>query len=190
MRPTRAFSLIELLVVISIVTVLIAVLLPTLSLSRDVAASSVCLSNQRQIGIASAAYQGQFRGVNAPTWKLHNTAIPAGTLNYRRRVDPNLSATDKLFGIPALYPGTSSSGWIWSNYLLGQLGTVNALICPSRQTAWIKPSMNAIREADPNDGQGYIPLNGSYGVNVYIYEGLTSGMWVRPEKLRFPSQTV
>lgn len=59
--PTRsvhpkAFSLIELLVVISIIVLLIAILLPALQASRDVARSALCLSNLRQMGIATNVY--------------------------------------------------------------------------------------------------------------------------------------
>jgi len=46
----RAFSLIELLVVISIIALLIALLLPALTTAREAAKSVQCLSNQRQVG--------------------------------------------------------------------------------------------------------------------------------------------
>ena len=52
----RGFTLIELLVVISIIALLIAILLPALSSARESARQSVCLSNQRQNGIALHAY--------------------------------------------------------------------------------------------------------------------------------------
>ncbi len=61
-RIARAFTLIELLVVISIVALLIAILLPALGAARDAAKGSMCLSNQRQIGLVTYAYVSDDNG--------------------------------------------------------------------------------------------------------------------------------
>lgn len=60
-EPTRkhnAFSLIELLVVISILALLVGILLPALSLARQAATKGACGSNLRQVGVALSIYQG------------------------------------------------------------------------------------------------------------------------------------
>jgi prepilin-type processing-associated H-X9-DG protein/prepilin-type N-terminal cleavage/methylation domain-containing protein len=50
------FSIVELLVAITVIAVLIALLLPSLESSRVVARTLKCASNQRQIGVALVAY--------------------------------------------------------------------------------------------------------------------------------------
>lgn len=52
----RAFSLIELLVVVSIVTLLVAMLLPALTQAREAAFATICASNQKQWGTAFYLY--------------------------------------------------------------------------------------------------------------------------------------
>ena len=66
MRKTSAFTLVELLVVISIIAVLIAILLPSLNKARDHAQTVVCASNLRQIGIACQAYAVESKGCIVP----------------------------------------------------------------------------------------------------------------------------
>ncbi len=52
----RAFSLIELLIVISLLALLMAILLPALALTRSQACRVVCESNLRQLFLANAGY--------------------------------------------------------------------------------------------------------------------------------------
>lgn len=58
----RAFTLVELLVVIGVIAVLIAVLLPTLSRARRSAASISCASNMRQWALATEMYANENGG--------------------------------------------------------------------------------------------------------------------------------
>ena len=58
----RAFTLIELIVVIGIIALLMALLLPALTSARKSARSIACMSNLRQIGISSEAYRNDYKG--------------------------------------------------------------------------------------------------------------------------------
>ena len=61
-RRRRAFTLVELLVVIGIIAVLVGVLLPTMSTAREHAKTTACLSNLRQLAIAAHIYANHHGG--------------------------------------------------------------------------------------------------------------------------------
>lgn len=73
MQAKPGFTLVELLVVISVIALLVALLLPTLARSRETAESTGCLSNLRQLGLATALYAQDRKDAIMPFgWEINS----------------------------------------------------------------------------------------------------------------------
>lgn len=62
LSPRRGFTLIELLVVVSIIAILAALLIPAISMARQAAVKTKCLSSLRQQGMAIQGYTMDWNG--------------------------------------------------------------------------------------------------------------------------------
>lgn len=117
----RAFTLIEVLVVVAIIALLIAILLPVLSNAKYVARTAECASQLRQMGVAAISYSidndgfyphkmdpGSTAVRNTLDGKLYRsefnvTAVrEQGTIkyNYIPLLDPYVANTDEIFICP------------------------------------------------------------------------------------------
>lgn len=71
-QPIRAFTLLELLVVIAIISLIMAVLIPSLQKAKDRARAAKCGANLRNFGSAMQVFLGEF-GQQGPTEKGFET---------------------------------------------------------------------------------------------------------------------
>lgn len=76
-RAHKAFTLVELLVVMSIIAILSALLLPSLSRTKESGKRARCTSNLRQLGIAGQLYWDDHEGYAFP---YHNGETNGGDL--------------------------------------------------------------------------------------------------------------
>ena len=59
---SKSFTMIELIVVISIIAILAAMLLPALHGAKEMGKMTVCLNNMKQLGTAGSLYEADYNG--------------------------------------------------------------------------------------------------------------------------------
>lgn len=117
------FSLIELLVVISIISILASLLLPVLSRAREMAASAKCTNNLRQCAMGVISYADDFGG-NSPAMHTGTSIwVPyfCGTTTAKNKYIPAFSTGG------AYSAGTAST---WKNTYAVYRRHVGILGCP------------------------------------------------------------
>lgn len=117
-RRLRAFTLVELLLVITIIAILVSITIPALGSSRETARRVKCLANLKQLGTGIQAYMNDSNDLLPRVRPFHD---PSGNQN-----DPSLlDVMVQYMSIPAPErsdPNDPNSPWIHVS---------DVLICPS-----------------------------------------------------------
>ena len=109
MSPRRAFTIIELLVVVAIIGLLTAIMLPSLRSVRTQARRTVCGTNLRQIGVAMAGYLGdnddRFPHATFMPSSIRQSPGSPGPVYITDMLNPYLKGNTEIFKCPADTPG-------------------------------------------------------------------------------------
>ena len=108
LRTRSGFTLIELLVVIAIIAILAAMLLPALSRAREKAKRIACLSNLKQVGIATLTYASDHT----------DKVVPAG---------------DGIYPLQLNQSDSSIEAWKQLGLSVTQTNSKSCWSCPSRR---------------------------------------------------------
>jgi prepilin-type N-terminal cleavage/methylation domain-containing protein/prepilin-type processing-associated H-X9-DG protein len=172
----KAFTLVELLVVIGIIAILVAILLPTLSRARAAAQTLACASNARQLALAIRLFSQEHRGympaVSDKAWAYQND--PSRSIwVYRSTTNPPVLLDWASSLLP--YLGVRGVEWFADPNAPGNVSKV--FRCPS-DPALDYPGAFGVSSGNQPAGPGLVIYNNmnpfdagwpiSYGVNADV----------------------
>jgi prepilin-type N-terminal cleavage/methylation domain-containing protein/prepilin-type processing-associated H-X9-DG protein len=166
-RLKRGFTLIEMLVVISIIVLLASILFPVFATAREKARSASCLSNQKQIAMAISMYSQDNDELNLPA------VDPGSKAWWESTLQPYIRGGTGG-GILAC-PSAASRAYAYSlNWSLG--GRSQAAITSPSDTILMADGAQAPQWADPQERVAQaVPYF------FYTFPGLGEALWsVRP----------
>ncbi len=185
---TKAFTLIEVLVVVAIIALLVAILLPSLRQAREQARMAVCASNQKQLlqAIKIDQYEKGMRKERVST--NYGWAVPALKINqgqtevYTCPNDPDPKPTPPLLVEVTPNRGTTATDGVFNRYKRQPGGVWQVDVQDSVDGTWfgfdaVNPGdIDILFEYQPTKGQKFAPVRvakkeSGLGFNVLDYKG-------------------
>jgi prepilin-type N-terminal cleavage/methylation domain-containing protein/prepilin-type processing-associated H-X9-DG protein len=148
----RAFTLVELLIVIAIIGVLVALLLPAVQSAREAARRSSCVNNLKQTGVALHNYESSFKVY--PPSMIWDGVVGDSTndISALARLLPYLEEES----LSANFNPASNEGQKMANGTPVQAVLIATFVCPSEVHEMVKTNSDGSLNAYP----------GCYGINM------------------------
>ena len=192
----KGFTLIELLTVIAIVAILAAILFPVFAQVREKARATVCLSNEKQLGLAVGQYLQDNDERLYPFIGFDYSAIPTVT-----------AQEDSRLGVSSLDPADAFPR-LWYNALQPYTQNTGILACPDDDQPTLSPdSSGTIANGQFTLPRSYIANRSAEGLSLsqlddpvetmvitekwgYAHEETEGGdLWLEPFKGDFNTES-
>lgn len=166
------FTLVELLIVVAIISLLLAIMMPSLAHARSQARSVKCRSNLRQLGIALTMYAGDYRGRTMPLAYTDSDTVRDGGPLYWWGGNNGTSINH-------------TRGFTWP-YLSSDLKKDGVYECPEQPWGSYRPQANENSITSTYGYNGYYlcsPYTPGYQISARVHP------WLLIEKVREPGRT-
>ncbi len=182
----RAFTLIELLIVIAIIAILAAILFPVFARAREKARQASCQSNLKQIGLALRMYCQDYDEINTPiyysigggnSFRWHQTVQPYMRSTEMYRCLSGAQLVDTYTGLYMSY-GMNSFNLDPGVYPCLWYATADSQIMDPSGTIWVADSFHP---TDPAQGSYYVGGGATFTEPVnrvgYRHNGMFNALW-------------